>query len=492
MNDSEKVTSQSYHFERYVWLLTTVWTIIITASLIWNVIQAQQNILKVARIQAQTAFEKDVIYRRWNAEHGGVYAPVTEKVQPNPYLINIPERDITTPLGKSLTLINPAYMTRQVHELAKREYGVLGHITSLNPIRPENAPDPWEITALQAFERGQIEISSIERMDDEEYMRLMRPLITEEGCLKCHAAQGYQEGDIRGGISVSIPMAPLWAVARAQVTSLAIGHVLLWAVGLGGIVLGTRQLRWSERERNQTEAKREALIAELENKNTELERFTYTVSHDLKSPLITISGFLGMLEQDTIAGDSRRIKDDIKYIRDGTKKMKRRLDDLLELSRIGRLVNPPQEVPLSKLAHEVADLVAGQIARQRVRVNISPNLPVVYGDPSQLREVLQNLVDNAVKYMGDQPEPRLEIGVRQDGAETVFYVQDNGIGIDPRYRDKVFGLFETLDRQTGNTGVGLAIVKQIIEVHGGRIWVESEGVGQGSAFCFTLPDNRET
>ncbi|GAG33923.1 unnamed protein product, partial [marine sediment metagenome] len=117
-------------------------------------LQVKQKTLEAARIQARTAHAKDVIYRRWNAGYGGVYVPVTKKTQPNPYLSGIPERDITTPSGRTLTLINPAYMTRQVHELAKEKYGVLGHITSLNPIRPQNAPDPWEIKALEEFERG--------------------------------------------------------------------------------------------------------------------------------------------------------------------------------------------------------------------------------------------------------------------------------------------------------------------------------------------------
>jgi PAS domain S-box-containing protein len=226
---------------------------VIAASLGWNVFQVRQNTLETARIQAQTAYEKDVIYRRWNAGHGGVYVPVTAKTQPNPYLIDTPEREIRTPSGKLLTLINPAYMTRQAHELAEEQYGVRGHITSLTPIRPENAPDPWETKALQAFQRGEAEVALVEEIEDQEYMRLMRPLITEKGCLQCHAAQGYQEGDIRGGISVSVPMEPLWAVASRQIRTLAGGHTILWLLGLGGVVLGTQRLRRSERDRKQVE-----------------------------------------------------------------------------------------------------------------------------------------------------------------------------------------------------------------------------------------------
>jgi len=253
MNDSEKSRARFPQWKRYAWVLAVVWTVVVVASLVWNVVQVTHNTLEAARIQARVAHGKDVIYRRWNAGHGGVYVPVTEVTQPNPYLSDMAERDITTLSGKLLTLMNPAYMTRQVHELAEEEYGVRGHITSLNPIRPENAPDPWETEALQAFEGGETEISSIEEMEGEGYMRLMRPLITEKGCLQCHAVQGYQEGDIRGGISVSIPVEPLWTVARMQVLTLAGGHAMLWLMGLGGIVLATQRLTRSERERKRAE-----------------------------------------------------------------------------------------------------------------------------------------------------------------------------------------------------------------------------------------------
>jgi hypothetical protein len=134
-------------------------------------------------------------------------------------------------------------MTRQAHEIAKKESGVLGHITSLNPIRHENAPDTWEAEALKAFDLGRTEVSDIQELDGREYMRLMRPLITEQGCLKCHAEQGYRLGDIRGGISVSIPMDPFRAAARTYIASLSIGHGLIWLVGAFGIVLGGRRLQ---------------------------------------------------------------------------------------------------------------------------------------------------------------------------------------------------------------------------------------------------------
>jgi len=218
-----------------------LWSILIGLSLAWNLRIQDSETLEAARIEARTAFEKDVLYRRWNAALGGVYAPVTGETPPNPYL-DTPERDITTLLGKKLTKINPAYMTRQVHELARKTLGVRGHITSLNPIRPANAPDPWETRSLKSFQMGLKEVSSVEGIEGNEYMRLMRPLLTENNCLKCHAAQGYKLGDIRGGISVSVPMAPLMDVAQSHVLALCVGHGLLWLIGLVGIGFAFRRL----------------------------------------------------------------------------------------------------------------------------------------------------------------------------------------------------------------------------------------------------------
>ena len=247
-------------------------------------------------------------------------------------------------------------------------------------------------------------------------------------------------------------------------------------------------------QRQQTDAKlqaellnRKQLIAELESKNAELERFTYTVSHDLKSPLFTIRGFLGYLEQDALAGKHERVKSDMERISAATEKMQMLLNDLLELSRIGRLKNASVSIPFEELARDAVELVHGQITQRGVAIHIDADLPTVFGDRQRLVEVIQNLVDNASKFMGDQPEPLIEIG--QAGAEAgqpILYVRDNGIGILPEHHDRVFGLFNKLDVKSDGTGIGLALVKRIVEVHGGRIWVESEA-GKGSTFYFTLP-----
>ncbi len=170
---------------------------------------------------------------------GGVYVRVSEDT-PKPYL-DVPERDVTTNSGLSLTLVNPAYMARQVNSLADGKRGSRGRLTSLRPIRPE-ALNPWEAAALRSIEEGVAEVSSIEAMPDGEFLRLMRPFVVERACLKCHAAQGYREGDIRGGLSVAVPMASLRAVEKSMATRLTLAHLGLWLVGLSGIVVFRRTL----------------------------------------------------------------------------------------------------------------------------------------------------------------------------------------------------------------------------------------------------------
>ena len=246
--------------------------------------------------------------------------------------------------------------------------------------------------------------------------------------------------------------------------------------------IASSRIAWALAERKRREIKQK-----LEAKNAELERFTYTVSHDLKSPLITIQGFLGFLEKDLARGDHERVRTDIGKIRSTTEKMRYLLDDLLDLARVGRQMGSPHEVSFGVIAREAVELVDGQIAEREVDILIHSDLPVVLADRERLLQVLQNLLSNAIKFLGDQPEPRIEIGARaRESSFAECFVRDNGIGIAPERQGEIFGLFDRLNPEIDGTGVGLALVRRIVELHGGRTWVESPGLGHGSTFCFTL------
>jgi PAS domain S-box-containing protein len=234
--------------KHYGLILIIVWTLVAAASLWWNLLQHRQEAVDIARHIALTNYERDVLYRRWAAAHGGIYVPVTPDTPPSPYLVQQPERDIFTPSGRHLTLMNPAYMTRQVYALARQEGLPQGHLASLKPIRPQNAPDPWERKALLAFEGGKKEVSGVVTFNGKAYMRLMRPFWTDQGCLKCHAEQGYKVGDIRGGISVSVPMAPIMSERWHTRNALILGHLVLWMLGVTGIIVAVRQIGVSATE----------------------------------------------------------------------------------------------------------------------------------------------------------------------------------------------------------------------------------------------------
>jgi signal transduction histidine kinase len=255
-------------------------------------------------------------------------------------------------------------------------------------------------------------------------------------------------------------------------------------------VLGAAVKRQLDEEAGLIELeKRKTLIHELGQKNEELERFVYTVSHDLKSPLVTINGFLGYLEQDAVSGNLERHRKDLLRIQSAVQKMERLLKELLELSRIGRMKNESVAISFNNLVAEALEQVEGRLQKGRISVSVEENLPIVYGDHQRLLEVLQNLLDNAAKFCMENPAPKIEVGQRGfEAGLPVFFVRDNGVGIAPEHFERIFGLFNKLDATSEGTGVGLALVKRIVEIHGGRVWVESQ-YGQGSSFLFTLPVN---
>lgn len=240
------------------------------------------------------------------------------------------------------------------------------------------------------------------------------------------------------------------------------------------------ELAWRER----AQAEKEGLIAELAERGAALERFTYSVAHDLRAPVFTIEGFVGLVEQDLDHGRNDRARTDLRTIRSAANKMRRNLDELLRLLQAGRQSYQKVEVELGEAAADAVQALAEKI--DGAEVEIEPDLPSVPADPLRLGEVLRNLLDNALTHMGRPEGARIEIGARLDGEETVVYVRDNGVGIDPRYHERIFELFERLDASSPSTGLGLTLVRRIVERHGGRVWVESEGLGRGATFCFTL------
>lgn len=262
--------------------------------------------------------------------------------------------------------------------------------------------------------------------------------------------------------------------------------------GSRNLALANERLHAEIVERRRVEREREALIVDLERKNEEMERFCYTISHDLKAPLITICGFADLLQQDATGGDLKRLAEDVEEIAKAAHVLQHMLDDLLELSSHGQIVDADHEVSLAGVVDHVKRLLGAQILDSRVKLEIDEDLPVVTGDYNRLVAVFQNLIENAIKYKGGQAEPCIQIRAKAANGQVVCSIQDNGRGIDPRYQQHVFGLFARFQSEGGGKGIGLALVKRIIEAHGGRIWLDSDGEGLGCTFSFTLPAGPRT
>ena len=226
---------------------------------------------------------------------------------------------------------------------------------------------------------------------------------------------------------------------------------------------------------------------ELQKKNAEIEKFIYTVSHDLRSPLVTVKTFLGYLEKDMAEGNQGQLAQDLQFIHSAADKMKLLLDELLEMSRIGRIEIPPVRVSFREILAEALEALAGVIKERTVDIHLPEADLMLFGDRPRLCQIWQNLIENAIKYSRDGTVPRIELGLQQEAGETLFFVKDNGIGINPQYHNRIFGVFDKLDPKSPGAGLGLSMIKRIVEKCGGRVWVESEGINKGSCFFFTLP-----
>ena len=267
---------------------------------------------------------------------------------------------------------------------------------------------------------------------------------------------------------------------------------LLWMEGKGRVIFDEqrRPLRMAGictniTERKDAEQSLREVNRELLERNQEMEQFVYTVSHDLKSPVVTAIGFVGLLKEDLAAGRMEDVHDSIQRLDRATRRMSELIDDLLQLSRIGRVPQYLADVDIGALVHELKDELSDRFAEAQATLHIADDMPSVHADRARMVEVFENLLTNAIKYGCQGERSLIEVGAEQREGQWIYYVRDNGPGIEPQFHHKIFGLFQRLDSTQEGTGVGLAIVARVMQVHGGRVWVESQP-GGGAKFCLAF------
>lgn len=461
-------------------VILLLWTGLIVALFSWFVVGEQAHIDEIALRQARAFFSQVVTARQWNSRHGGVYVEVKEGVRPNPYLEGT-DRDIVTVDGKTFTKINPAYMTRQLSEIMATSSGVSFHITSLKPKRAANAADNWEKKALLSFKKGEVErFDYLDKGTNRATYRYMAPLYATSSCTQCHSGADAAEGNIRGGISVSIEANPLLLLADANLDRMGLVFLVVGLIGFVGFGYSAVQII-----RKRDEAETASRIKSM---------FLANMSHDMRTPL---TGIIGMAELMRMKPKQEEQEEYASLLQLSASNLLEIVNDITDFSRIesGRMELKEKSFSVHELLRQSLDMVRFSCSRKELELEsiVGDDVPErLIGDEFRIRQMLGNLLGNSVKFTqkGSVTVRISSQGIENGVCTLRFSVTDTGIGIEPSLLASIFDSFSqgeaALEDGRMGTGLGLSITRQLASMMHGRIWVKSKK-GYGSTFTFELP-----
>lgn len=484
-------------------------TLVLGGSLTYRIKNIRAQNIEIATEGARNMFRFIVLTRQWNADHGGVYVFGDEQNPVNPYLTE-PERELELKDKRRLVQLNPAYLTRQLAELAEKdsELDLRLHITSLKPIRPENKADDWESQALLKFEQGAKETYSVINKDNVPYLRYMAPLLVKEACLKCHAAQGYKLGDIRGGISVSLRLLAIERNMREDLKAVVASHVLAFSllVALTWWLVEMLARRWRALDDNieTLQATRHQLV-ETE-KMASLGRLVAGFAHEINTPIgvavgaithgdETISQLKNLLRQDEVS--ERELLQQLDYLQESHSlafSNLRRAADLVQRFKrtsIDRSSEIQREYQLAELINDVLIALHNALKHTSVQVSVvCPEHIKLYGTPGLLEQVLTNLITNSITHAFENGERagHIIISASQTAERRLLIdYRDDGIGMSETIKSQAFEPFFTTRRDQGGSGLGLYVTYNIVtQQMAGTIQIVSPPEG-GSRFLIDCP-----
>ncbi len=463
---------------RYL-VIALIWAVLCCISAYWNITTEKEKSLQLAQKEALTILDKDQALRFWATDHEGFYVPVTEETPPNTYLSHIPERDIVTPSGKQLTLMNPAYMLRQVMNHYSNLYSANCNITSLKALNPINTPDEWEVKALHTFNNGNNEYAEVQQIEGQQFLRFMRVMYTQPGCLKCHAHQGYNLGDVRGGLSVSVSLAPYREMEKRSIQKLQISHTFFLFSGFGVIFFIYHRSR--KRIFEQVDAAKN-----LREESEKIKLFAYSVAHDLKNPVIAIHGLTKLLKRqykDTLNDKGLNYCDKITQSAAEIESFVEQINVYISAKEHPLVI---EELDFLQLCQTVRNEYTSQLQTRNIHWSNPSQVSIIRADRIALLRIIRNFIDNALKYGGESLS-RIEITYQETDDFHTICVLNDGNAIPPDDCQKLFAHFKRspTDTTVEGAGLGLAIISELVQLHNGETWGWSDG-RIGASFYFTI------